>query len=213
MAFPPRALPPQKETVLICHSVRALQTNGTELSFTTTCLSDYDKNGQCDTFWYDSVADTTYALISTDSRNRDSDYTTDMQTFLSGMTTGELLFTGAANCGGGTSKSTVTVSNGAVNTDCLSSMKVCTWDQSPKKKGDWEPLFSDCGDFDGFAPIPRWTSMPDSGDGTSCMGTGPDIKGPPYFMAWRQYLGWGIVYDVAKANDIIFCANNNKYNK
>jgi len=67
-------------------SVRALTTNGTALEYTLPCNSDYDENGICDTFWYDSVDDTTYALTPGNPDTRRKNYNSDMLTWFSNYT-------------------------------------------------------------------------------------------------------------------------------
>ena len=136
-----------------------------------------------------------------------------MNTFLGDLTTGELLFKGAAKCaaaaGGnhGTSNSSVTsVSYGTVNTDCLSSMKVCTWNMTPAK-GHFEPLFSDCADWDAFTPIAHHSGVEDNAGVGGPRPYATDGSGESYFRTFRQYLGWGVLKDVVKANDMIFCSS------
>ena len=136
-----------------------------------------------------------------------------MQTWFSGMTSPEILFRGAANCAAaakknqGSSDIPVTVSNANVNTDCLSSMKVCTWNLTPSH--DWDPIFSDCGDFDAFKPKDS-TRINPSPDGQSAC---PGVKyggTTPYLRTFRQYLGWGVLKNAAELNGVKFCAGNAK---
>lgn len=128
-------------------SVRALMTNGTNLSYNLSCTTDYDSNGICDTFWYDSVDDTTYALVGKDELARTKSYNSDMTTWFNQYTRPELLFRGAANCAAASKAnqgtgSPLSISSSDFNTDCLSNMKVCTWSLTPVN-GSLGPMFSE----------------------------------------------------------------------
>lgn len=126
--------------------VQALFTNGTKLNPRVETglygCDEYDKNGACNTWWYDSSADITYALTSTS----DNDYnaTSIMSQLLgydlkevavngsyTGYTTGDMLFAGAASCPGGSSPTfnitQLNATNGALGLSCLSTLQVCSW--------------------------------------------------------------------------------------
>jgi hypothetical protein len=214
-------------------SVVALTTNGTALTYQLPCTTGksnssrsaprrvqgkpilifytgYDANGVCDTFWYDSSDDTTYALTQGNSEDRTTGYNKDMVKWFNGYTRPELLFRGAAKCANaaGASQGTgppVSISSSGFSTDCLSNMKVCTWSLTAGK--DWDPLFTDCTDGEAFQGLdgPRVNPTPD--DTSYCKGGGGNT---PSFRAFRQYLGWGILQDNTKFWPTKFCAGNAK---
>jgi hypothetical protein len=69
----------------------------------------------------------------------------------------------------------------------------------------FDPLFSDCADNEAFGNVK--TNVSAFGGGSECAGS--DYKNNnPYLRTWRSYLGWGVLKDVAKDNNVIFCAFN-----
>ena len=126
--------------------VAQLQQNSSDnLAFNTGCGSGYDSNGICSAYWFDSKTKTTYSLDNLGDIFYDFHDT--MGTLFDNWTTGDLLFTGAARClaQGGTKPgglaTTVINSAGNVSVDCLSNIKICTWDMNSL---DVEHEFTDC---------------------------------------------------------------------
>ena len=189
-------------------SVHALASNGTSLSYNSPCTTGYDSNGVCDTFWYDSVDDTTYSLMPGKSDTRWKSFNSDMNLWFSNYTRPEILFRGAAACAAanGSTKGSdtpISISSTAFNTDCLSNMRVCTWSLTPGSS--WDPLFTDCTDSEAFTDV---TGMPGAGptdSSATCKGAESGGK-TPYLLAWRQYLGWGLLEEQADAHGIKVCA-------
>lgn len=155
-----------------------------------------------------------------------------MSKFFPAYTDGETLFRGAANCAaqaganqGQATPATVSQTTGTyMGSDCLSNMKVCTWNLNPGATWgaglSWDPLFTDCTDLEVFddmqPPVgPRVTkpANADSNDPSGCKGVGDsdDIKlRNPWLITWRQYLGWGVHADRAAAANTPFCAGNHQ---
>lgn len=191
-------------------SARALSTNGTKLNW-TPCSSDYDQYGTCDTFWYDSVDGTTYALTSGDSTNRDVNYNKDMQTWFANYTSPELLFKGADLCAQaskaqqGTGPILSFSQPGNPNTNCMSNQKVCTWQMNATTAGTSNgkaktfPVFSDCtNDY----------VIPNLEQGL-CKSLNGDLSVPADLVVPRSYLGWGILDNQAyDANNIVVCIDS-----
>ena len=74
--------------------------------------------------------------------------------------------------------------------------------------GDWDPLFSDCADNEAFNNVgtrPGSTMK----NGPVCSGVNYE-NNTPYLRTWRQYLGWGVLQDQAKAQDVIFCEGDSQ---
>jgi hypothetical protein len=113
----------------------------------------------------------------------------------------ELLFRGAAKCAAASKASQgsgipVSISKSGFNTECLSNMRVCTWNLTPGK--DYNPLFTDCKDQDAFQGLQTPTVTP----GEWCKET----TSTNYFRAYRQYLGWGILKsNTDKTGATVFC--------
>lgn len=189
-------------------SVRALATNGTSLSYDSPCTTDYDSNGVCDTFWYDSVDDTTYSFMAAKSDTRWTSFNSDMNTWFGNYTRPEIIFKGAAACAAanGTSKGSdtpISITPAAFNTDCLSNMRVCTWSLTPGSS--WDPLFTDCSDAEAFSDVAGMPGAGPTDSSATCKGAGSGGK-TPYLLAWRQYLGWGLLENQADAHGIKVCA-------
>jgi hypothetical protein len=186
-------------------SVRKLATNGTKLNFNTLCENDYDSNGVCDSFWYDSDDDTTYSLVSGDQHDQ-KNYNSDLQTWFanSNYTTPALLFKAADLCAH-TSKSQqgagpiIDFSSTAASPSCFSNMTVCTWNLDPqadtsenKANYPFPAWFSDCTNdsvFPGSASPMNCDSEPLDTFG----GGAPLDYGGTNFFVPRTYLGWEIL--------------------
>jgi hypothetical protein len=175
--------------------VQALFNNGTKLNgYVETGLygcNEYDKNGGCNTWWYDSSADITYGLTS--SSDNDYNATSIMAQLLgydakqaaangsfSGYTTGDMLFAGAGSCSSGGKPSfditQLNITNGALGLNCLSSLQVCSWGMNYP-----DPWVTDCpntkmnigytlcdADVNDYNTLSQGTSLP------------------------KQYLGWAV---------------------
>lgn len=114
--------------------INELQLNGSAYAYDTGCGHGYDEWGMCGSWWYDSVNRISYGLGS--QKNIQNNYTDALQSlFNQGVTTPELLFMNSQFCADaagstqgnapGTSLSTTT---GIWNTECISNVKICTWD-------------------------------------------------------------------------------------
>lgn len=114
--------------------INELQLNGSANGYDTGCGHGYDEWGMCSNWWYDNTNRISYGLESQkDMLNNYSDPLESL--FNQGLTTPELLFKNSQLCADtagstqgnapGTSLSTTT---GVWNTECISNMKICTWD-------------------------------------------------------------------------------------
>ncbi|KAG6989892.1 hypothetical protein G7Y79_00061g092790 [Physcia stellaris] len=114
--------------------VNELQLNGSAYQYDTGCGYGYDEWGMCGCWWYDSTNRISYGLES--KKDMLNNYTDALESlFNQGITTPELLFMNSQFCADsagstqgnapGTSLSTDT---GVWNTECISNMKICTWD-------------------------------------------------------------------------------------
>jgi hypothetical protein len=182
-------------------NVHELSNNGTKLNW-TPCKTDYDENNVCETFWYDSVNDISYGITS---NTRFHNYNSDLVTWFSNYTTPELLIQGAANCKTQPSSvidddNIIQLSASGLSAPCLSSMKVCTWNQTVPASPDKDifPLFSDCTNDDVGA-----TKL----DGADC--NGPPLTSKTYFQAFRSQLGWMVLdNDAWQHANIDVCASS-----
>ncbi|KAL8731476.1 MAG: hypothetical protein Q9181_004300 [Wetmoreana brouardii] len=115
--------------------INELQANGSAYQYDTGCGGHgYDEWGMCGSWWYDSTNRISYGLESLKAML--NNYTDPLESlFNQGITTPELLFMNSQFCADaagstqgnapGTSLSTTT---GVWNTECISNMKICTWD-------------------------------------------------------------------------------------
>ena len=128
----------QNDDVIITRAlntdINELQLNGSAYQYDTGCGYGYDEWGMCGSWWYDSTNRISYGLES--QKDMLNNYTDPLESlFNQGITTPELLFMNSQYCADaagstqgnapGTSLSTTT---GVWNTECISNMKICTWD-------------------------------------------------------------------------------------
>ena len=119
--------------------INELQLNGSALHYDTGCGGNgYDEWGMCGSWWYDSANRISYGLES--MKDMLNNYTDALESlFNQGLTTPELLFMNSQFCADasgssqgnapGTSLTTTsTTGAGMWNTECISNMKICTWD-------------------------------------------------------------------------------------
>ncbi|KAL9033258.1 MAG: hypothetical protein Q9214_007601, partial [Letrouitia sp. 1 TL-2023] len=118
-------------------------TAGDELAYDTGCGHGYDEYSICGPFWFDPRVKTTFSLDNLGEMTKD--YHDDMRTIFSNWTTPDMLFGNAYRCaksGGDANGPTIrTNSDGSVEIDCLSDIKICTWNQESL---DFDKEFSDC---------------------------------------------------------------------
>ncbi|KAL8927078.1 MAG: hypothetical protein Q9208_002624 [Pyrenodesmia sp. 3 TL-2023] len=114
-------------------NVQALATNGSQhtLAYPLSACEGYTEHNVCDTFWYSGATLSTFSLnhFSHDHRAFGSLLTA----LFSKYTTGQLLFDNAYACaqsGAYGQPVSVTVNAAGLNTQCLSVLKVLTWDMS-----------------------------------------------------------------------------------
>ncbi|KAL8827727.1 MAG: hypothetical protein Q9191_003009 [Dirinaria sp. TL-2023a] len=128
----------QNDKVIITRAlntdINELQMNGSAHQYDTGCGHGYDEWGMCGSWWYDSTNRISYGLES--QKDMLNNYTDPLESlFNQGITTPELLFLNSQYCADaagstqgnapGTSLSTTT---GVWNTECISNLKICTWD-------------------------------------------------------------------------------------
>ncbi|KAL9022045.1 MAG: hypothetical protein Q9185_000786 [Variospora sp. 1 TL-2023] len=131
-------------SVALDTNVQALVTNGTtssdRLAFDLSACEGYNAQNVCDAFWYSGALNATFSLNSFSSIDRS--FGDLLTTLFTKFTTGQLLFDNAyactankknnnadANANDGSSSSTaITVNAAGLNTQCLSQIKVVTWD-------------------------------------------------------------------------------------
>ena len=134
--------------------VNELQVNGSAYQYDTGCGHGYDEWGMCANWWYDSTNHISYGLES--MKDMLNNYTDGLESlFNQGIITPELLFMNSQFCADaagstqgnapGTSLSTTT---GIWNTECISNMKICTWDQGSQ---DMWHEYTDCDRESSFA--------------------------------------------------------------
>ncbi|KAL8715421.1 MAG: hypothetical protein Q9220_000755 [cf. Caloplaca sp. 1 TL-2023] len=134
--------------------INALQLNTTDgLAFDPGCGHGYDEDGMCGPYWYDQNAHVTYALNNNGDGKSRTNYGPLLKTMFGNWTTGDLIFGGAARCaasGGphGSLAQTVVAADGTITLDCLSMVKICTWDVN-SMEADHE--YTDCPSQSGFA--------------------------------------------------------------
>ena len=128
----------QNDDVIITRAldtdVNELQLNGSAVNYDTGCGYGYDEWGMCGSWWYDSANHVSYGLESL--KDMLNNYTDPLQSiFNQGITTPELLFMNSQFCAdaagstqGSAPGTSLTTDTGIWNTECISNMKICTWD-------------------------------------------------------------------------------------
>lgn len=114
--------------------VNQLQLNGSAVQYDTGCGHGYDQWGMCGSWWYDSTNHISYGLES--MKDMLINYTEPLVSlFNQGITTPQLLFMNSQFCAdasgstqGNAPGSSLTTTTGVWNTQCISNMKICTWD-------------------------------------------------------------------------------------
>ena len=149
----------QDDDVII---TRAVDTNVHDLATNASAVNNnydfgcewgYDAWGMCSNWWYDDEEDISYALQS--NKNFWLNYTKPLEDlFDQGITTPELLFRGSQVCAdaaGGTQGnapgSELDTDEGVWNAECVSNLKICSWETGFTSQ---QQEFSDCasdGDF------------------------------------------------------------------
>lgn len=128
----------QMDKVIITRAVdtdiNELQLNGSATMYDTNCGHGYDEWGMCANWWYDSTNHISYGLES--QKNMLNNYTDALESlFNQGITTPELLFLNSQLCAdaagstqGNAPGTSLSTSTGIWNTECISNMKICTWE-------------------------------------------------------------------------------------
>ena len=128
----------QDDNVIITRAVdtdvHALATNGTNLAYDIGCTQGYDQWGMCNAWWYDSENNISYGLESW--KDSSLNYTKVLEDlFNQGIITPDLLFRGSQVCAdasgsnqGNAPGTSLSTSIGVWNAECVSNMKICTWD-------------------------------------------------------------------------------------
>ncbi|KAL8992863.1 MAG: hypothetical protein Q9188_007479 [Gyalolechia gomerana] len=134
-------------------NVQALATNGSQeyLNYDLSACEGYNSENVCDTWWYSGNYDSTFGLDHFSHKERN--YGDLLTTLFQKYTTGQLLFDNAYACNqnGNYGKGiNVTVNAGALNTQCLSQLKVLTWDMSCSGVRDRQCEFVEEGPQGGF---------------------------------------------------------------
>ena len=114
--------------------VHALATNGSYLAYDIGCTQGYDEWGMCNNWWYDSENNISYGLES--GKDMTLNYTTVLEDlFNQGIITPDLLFRGSQVCAdasgstqGNAPGTSLSTSIGVWNAECISNMKICTWE-------------------------------------------------------------------------------------
>ena len=134
--------------VAVDTSPQALATNGTAAQYDIDC-DGYDANNVCNAWWYDEDNNDAYTLTSLDNL-MDNPYAKIHGILSNGWSTGAQLFGGARRCSQAQNLGKgvlVDVSNGSITFDCLSQLKMCTFD---KHCTSTKCEFSDCDSEPGF---------------------------------------------------------------
>ncbi|KAI4153358.1 MAG: hypothetical protein L6R39_001597 [Caloplaca ligustica] len=128
----------QNDEVIITRAldtdVNELQVNGSAIGFDTGCGYGYDEWGMCGSWWYDSTNRISYGLES--MKDMVNNYTDPLESlFNQGITTPEMLFLNSQLCAdaagstqGNAPGTSLTTTTGVWNTECISNVKICTWD-------------------------------------------------------------------------------------
>ncbi|KAI4284662.1 MAG: hypothetical protein L6R38_001240 [Xanthoria sp. 2 TBL-2021] len=128
----------QNDDVIITRAldtdINELQLNGSAYGYDTDCGHGYDEWGMCGCWWYDSTNRISYGLES--QKNMLNNYTKPLESLFSlGITTPELLFLNSQFCAdsagstqGNAPGTALSTSTSVWNTECISNVKICTWD-------------------------------------------------------------------------------------
>lgn len=156
----------QNDKVIITRAldtdVNALQLNGSAHGYDTGCGNGYNEWNICGNWWYDSTHGISYGLES--QQNMVNNYTDPLLSLFNlGITTPELLFLNSQICAdaagstqGNAPGTTLTMNGGVWNTECISNLKICTWD-TVNMGVEYE--FTDCPKEDAFANAGCGASM------------------------------------------------------
>lgn len=114
--------------------VNQLQLNGSAVNLDTGCGYGYDEWGMCGSWWYDNVNHISYGLNS--MKDMHNNYTDALESLFNlGVTTPDLLFLNSQNCAdaagstqGNAPGTSLSTTIGVWNTECISNMKICSWD-------------------------------------------------------------------------------------
>lgn len=114
-------------------NVQALATNGSQerLNYDLSACIGYTSENVCDTWWYSGNYASTFGLDH--FSHIDRGFSDVLTSLFQKFTTGQLLFDNAYACnqnGNYGNSVSVTVNAGGLNTQCLSQLKVLTWDMS-----------------------------------------------------------------------------------
>ena len=127
----------QDDKVIITRALNTdidqLQKNGSAIGYDTGCGHGYNEWGMCGQWWFDKVSNTSYGLHS--MKDMLLNYTEPLLSlFNQGITTPELLFINSQICAdaagsnqGSAPGANLTTQGGIWNTQCVSNMKICTW--------------------------------------------------------------------------------------
>lgn len=113
--------------------VQQLATNAssTHLNWDFSSCRQYNEQGICDAWWYSKRYNSSFGLDNFNHMGRN--YGQILTTLFQNYTTGELLFDAAFACnsnGNWGSPVNITVNIAGVNTQCLSQLKIATWDMA-----------------------------------------------------------------------------------
>ena len=133
-----------------------LVSNGTKLAYSIGCDS-YEPGDICNAWWYDRQNGDAYTLNNL-SHLKDDPYKRIKTIINNGWATGNQLFTAARQCNlaGNFGKGVLlTSTNGALNMDCISQLKMCTFNKTCNGNlddiGDGPGCeFTDCPSQDGY---------------------------------------------------------------
>ncbi|KAI4129763.1 MAG: hypothetical protein LQ338_002073 [Usnochroma carphineum] len=161
----------QNDKVIITRAlntdVNELQLNGSAVQYDTGCGYGYDKWGMCGNWWYDSMNHISYGLES--QKDMLNNYTDPLESlFNQGITTPELLFINSQICAdtagstqGNAPGTSLTTTTGVWDTECISNMKICTWDTANlgveheytdcQREGSF--AMEECGDGEGIVQV------------------------------------------------------------
>ena len=151
----------QDDNVIITRAldtdINALQLNSSaSLAYDTGCGHGYDQWGMCANWWYDSINDISYGLLS--KKDTQLNMTSALESvFNEGLTTPELLFANSQVCAdlslstkGQAPGVSFTMSGAGLgwDTPCISNMQICTWDMAVLSTSN---EFTDCPTIPDFA--------------------------------------------------------------
>ena len=134
--------------------VNELQVNGSAVQYDTGCGHGYNEWGMCGNWWYDSMYHVSYGLEST--KDMLLNFTDALDSLFSqGITTPQLLFMNSQFCAnaagsvqGNAPGTGLNTKTGVWNTECISNLKICTWDLTNL---DVDKEFTDCPTESSFA--------------------------------------------------------------